>query len=78
MPKKGENIYKRKDSRWEGRYRKGTDPSGKTQFGYVYGKTYKEVHDKLVRLKRHKKIHTKPIPLIHLKKFLKNGLPKSI
>lgn len=52
MPKKGENIYKRKDSRWEGRYRKGTDPSGKTQFGYVYGKTYKEVQDKLVMLKK--------------------------
>lgn len=51
MPKKGENIYKRKDSRWEGRYRKGTDPSGKIRFGYVYGKTYKEVHDKLLILK---------------------------
>ncbi len=51
MPKKGENIYKRKDSRWEGRYRKGTDPSGRIRFGYVYGKTYREVHDKLILLK---------------------------
>lgn len=51
MPKRGENIYKRKDSRWEGRYRKGIDSSGKIRFGYVYGKTYKEVHDKLIILK---------------------------
>lgn len=25
MPRKGENIYKRKDGRWEGRYVKGRD-----------------------------------------------------
>jgi len=29
MPRKGENIYKRKDKRWEGRYIKGHDLSGK-------------------------------------------------
>lgn len=23
MPRKGENIYKRKDGRWEGRYKRG-------------------------------------------------------
>ena len=26
MPKRGENIYKRKDGRWEGRYIRGTRP----------------------------------------------------
>ena len=43
MARKGENIYKRKDKRWEGRYIKGHDLSGKARFGYVYGKTYLEV-----------------------------------
>lgn len=38
MPRRGENIYKRKDGRWEGRILK---PDGKYQ--YVYAKTYKEV-----------------------------------
>ena len=33
MPKKGENIYKRKDGRREGRYIKARTPSGKTAFG---------------------------------------------
>lgn len=43
MPRRGENIYKRKDGRWEGRYIKGHDIKGKAQYGYVYGRTYSEV-----------------------------------
>lgn len=48
MPKKGENIYKRKDGRWEGRYIKSKPPSGKAIYGYVYGKTYREAKAKLI------------------------------
>ena len=48
MPRKGENIYKRKDGRWEGRYIKSRTPSGKTNYGYVYAKTYREVKAKLI------------------------------
>lgn len=47
MPKKGENIYKRKDGRWEGRYKK-TNSFGKKDYGYVYGKTYREVKANLI------------------------------
>ena len=47
MPKKGENIYKRKDGRWEGRYVKSRICSGKIVYGYVYAKTYREVKAKL-------------------------------
>ena len=47
MPKKGENIYKRKDGRWEGRYVKGHSDTNKTQYGYIYGYSYKEVKEKL-------------------------------
>ena len=39
---KGENIFKRKDGRWEGRYIKGYDLAGKIKYGFCYGKTYKE------------------------------------
>lgn len=46
MAKKGKNIYKRKDGRWEGRYIKGYDLSGKIRYGYVYGKTFREAHEK--------------------------------
>ena len=54
MPRKGENIYKRKDGRWEGRYIKNHTPIGKTSYGYVYGKTYLEVKNKLIIAKQQK------------------------
>jgi len=47
MSRKGENIYKRKDGRWEGRYIKSKSPTGKTSYGYVYSKTYRDVKAKL-------------------------------
>lgn len=47
MPRKGENIYKRKDGRWEGRYIKSRTYAGKIVYGYVYAKTYREVKAKL-------------------------------
>lgn len=50
MPRKGENIYKRKDGRWEGRYVKGRDGK-KAIYGYVYSKSYSEVKKQLI-LKR--------------------------
>ena len=51
MPKKGENTYKRKDGRWEGRYIRSHDANGKAKYGYIYGKTYGEVKQKLLRMK---------------------------
>lgn len=46
MPKRGENIRKRKDGRWEARYEKGRQQNGRIQYGYLYGKTYEEVKKK--------------------------------
>lgn len=43
MARKGENIYKRKDGRWEGRYKIGIKPDGKSKYSSVYGKSYSEV-----------------------------------
>lgn len=56
MPKKGENIYYRKDERWEGRYHKGRKSNGKIKYGYVYGETYQEVREKLDPLKKNAEI----------------------
>ena len=47
MPRTGENIYKRKDGRWEGRYMKGHKPTGQAIYGYVYAYSYKEAKAKL-------------------------------
>ena len=43
MARRGENIYKRKDGRWEGRYKNGFKLDGKTHYSSVYGKSYSEV-----------------------------------
>ncbi len=51
MSKKGENIYKRKDNRWEARYIKGYSCDGKIIYGYCYGKTYREAKEKVNRIK---------------------------
>lgn len=49
MPRRGENIRKRKDGRWEGRYKVKKDIGNKKECKYksVYGKTYTEVKEKL-------------------------------
>lgn len=52
MPRRGENIRKRKDGRWEGRYIKGYDSvKGKAKYASIYGKTYSEVKKKLSEAK---------------------------
>lgn len=42
MAKKGENIYQRKDDRWEGKYKK-SGSGEKLRYGYVTGASYDEV-----------------------------------
>lgn len=43
MAKRGENIYKRKDGRWEGRYIKERNIDGKIRYGYIYSRKYVDV-----------------------------------
>ena len=48
MSKRGENIYKRKDGRWEGRYIKCRTLQGKIQYGHFgilrhAGEIHKEI-----------------------------------
>ena len=51
MARRGENIYKRKDGRYEGRYIKEYDENNKPVWGYIYGRTYKETKEKLAKQK---------------------------
>ena len=48
---KGENIFKRKDGRWEARYIKGYEVSGKIKYGFCYGRTYREAKEKVTKCK---------------------------
>ena len=51
MARCGENIYLRKDGRYEGRYIKGRKENGKIIYGYVYSKKMKECKGKLLEAK---------------------------
>lgn len=51
MSRRGENIYKRKDGRYEGRYVIGKTATGRTRFGYVYARQYTEVRTLLLQRK---------------------------
>ena len=46
---KGENIFLRKDGRFEARYAKGRDGNGKLIYGFCYGRTYEEAREKVRR-----------------------------
>ena len=62
MARKGENIFKRKDGRWEARYIKGYELSGKIRYGFCYGKTYQEAKEKVTRCKA-ALLENKPLPV---------------
>ena len=51
MARRGENIYKRKDGRYEGRYIKTYDINGKAVYGSVYSRNYADIKEKLAKCK---------------------------
>ena len=77
MARHGENIRKRKDGRWEGRYLVYSEEKKKKIYRSIYGKTYEEVREKLTikkksffrRLQR-KKVQTQCIRHKYVQKIL--------
>lgn len=59
MARRGENIYKRKDGRYEGRYVVGRTEKGRTKFGYVYSRQYNTVKEELVRRKSENQVRAR-------------------
>ena len=45
------NAKLRPDGRWEARYVKGYELSGKIKYGFCYGKTYREAKEKVLKQK---------------------------
>lgn len=50
MSKKGLNIHKRKDGRWEGRQEIGRKADGSIRYKSIYGKSYSEVKEKMISM----------------------------
>ena len=46
---RGENVFHRKDGRYEARYIKGRRADGKPLYGFCYGRTYEEAKGKADR-----------------------------
>ncbi len=55
MARHGENIRKRKDGRWEGRYSVYSEEKGKKVYRSVYGSTYEKTKEKLFAYKEKEK-----------------------
>ena len=51
MPRRGANIYRRKDGRWEGRVKKEGIGSGPRKYISIYGKTYGEVRERMENIR---------------------------
>ncbi|MCD8098754.1 MAG: site-specific integrase [Lachnospiraceae bacterium] len=49
MGRRGENIRKREDGRWEARVVKGAPRGGRTNYKYFYGKSYRDVKQKKMK-----------------------------
>lgn len=60
MPRRGENIYRRKDGRWEARYVYDLDANGKAKYRSVYARSYSEVKKKLAEQKAMGSVPKKP------------------
>lgn len=49
---RGENVFRRKDGRYEARYKKGRKEDGKLIYGFCYGRTYEEAREKADRARQ--------------------------
>ncbi len=66
MPRRGENIRKRIDGRWEGRYKCISATSGaKAYYKSVYGKSYGEVKQRLLLIRQESQNNTVNCAVIH-------------
>ena len=64
MPRRGKNIFKRKDGRWEARYVKEVTADNHKKYGSVYANTYTQVkakREKICRLLDEKKVVDKVV-----------------
>ena len=82
MTRKGENIYHRRDGRWEARYIKGYY-QGKALYGYLYASSYTEVKaKKALVLAQPELVHQPSVPqLVHfetLSKLWLNSIHSSV
>ena len=60
MDRKGENIFKREDGRWEARYIRGYELSGRIRYGFCCGRTYQESKERAAQYRPALRNNTPP------------------
>lgn len=70
MPRRGTNIYKRKDGRWEARYVKSVGPDGRKKYASVYAKNYREARDKQYECMQNIHLSSKGGPTMTLEQLM--------
>ena len=77
MARRGENIHKRKDGRWEGRYIKARTPDRRICWGYIYGTTWSAMLKTLKQMKNSIKTGSrmKEATILRLKRILSFMMP---
>lgn len=81
MARRGENIYKRKNGRYVGRYVTGKNEKGQTKFGYIYGRKYADVRNRLLmkkteRLPQHSNVLL--LPHVTLREWMRRWLVSEV
>ena len=74
MSRRGSNIYKRADGRYEGRIKIGYDENRKLRYKYVYGRTLAEVKEKMEQSYSLKRTETKPFIKLTVKEVCSEWL----
>ena len=74
MAKRGINIYKRKDGRWEARYVQSILPDGTKKYASVYAHTYREARQRQLRCMQHTHLPMPDSPDITLETLMWNWL----
>ena len=73
MPRRGDNIRKRKDGRWEARFPKDDDGNHSKRYCSVYGKTYQEAKEKRDHILKHGRQKKLPLGQLYSEMFWKRG-----
>ena len=74
MSKRGNNIYKRKDGRWEARYVQSILPDGTKKYASVYAHTYRDAKQRQLYCMQHIHLHWSNTPSLTLEDLLWNWL----
>ena len=74
MPRRGENIYKRKDGRWEGRYMTYEHSGPQKKYRSIYGKTYSDVKRQLLLCKQNEQRQSAQECMLTVSELMENWL----